>query len=593
MITRVRLSNWRAYGDVEIELEPGTTFLIGMNGVGKSSFIEAVRWVFDRSAKANTEFIRKGERVAYVEVTLQLAGWTARLKRSLSLGTGKNPVKTPKVEAGAWIDDHEVAETQLFDRLEAEWGAEIGFVARTAFLNAEFTGPPSDNELRAHLCRAYDLNIVEDNVRALDAAIKTATADADAEYRAADTLNSQTQELKQELDAQQALLRASDARSHDLERALQIAASTLSEAKRIQGAVADQRRWDLGREQLAASSSQLIGLAPADADLRAMLRSALIVASQQRDEARELSAQLRGRVSALEAALAALVAAEGDCPVCRRPLDDDSRAHAHQAQEADMTIVVHELNNLDTEAPSAIAERLQGLLDAAQRLGDRPVVAAAELSDVASAERALGEVQNQRDSLLGERGATNERIERAQSRLAELKRQTDAAATAPAAYRRVAALSASRDALKHTITAVLNAQLGPIGAEISARWDALFPDRAGLSVDPDGNLSRPMAGSDLGYPSFSAGEKTVARLLLRLATVISTTRVPFCWIDEPLEHLDDKSRLVVARTLAQLGKQQVLGQILVTTYEQSIAAMVGHGSDRPRIEYLGTAQVAS
>jgi DNA repair exonuclease SbcCD ATPase subunit len=592
MITRVRLSNWRAYGDVEIELEPGTTFLIGMNGVGKSSFIEAVRWVFDRSEKADVEFIRKGERVAYVDVTIQLAGWTARLKRSLSLGNGTNPLRTPKVEAGAWIDGREVGEAELFDRLEAEWGADLGFVARTAFLNAEFTGPTSDNELRAHLCRAYDLNIIEDNVRAFDVAIKAAAAEADKEYRAGENLDRQTLELGQELDVQQALLRDSDVGAQDLERALQAAASALSEAQRIQGALEDQGRWDLGREKLAESSSQLIGQPPAGADLRVLLRSALAAASLQRDEARELNARLRGRLSTLEAALAALDAAQGDCPVCRRPLDDDSRAHAHRVQEADLTQVVHDLDNLDITARSEIVDRIQSLLNAAERLGDRPSVAASEVPDVASAERALGEVQNQRDSLLGERGATKARIESAQSRLAELKRQTEAAATAPAAYRRVAALSASRDALKNTITAVLNAQLGPIGAEISARWDALFPDRAGLIVDPDGNLSRPMAGSDLGYRSFSAGEKTVARLLLRLATLISTTRVPFCWIDEPLEHLDPKSRLVVARTLAQLGRQQVLGQILVTTYEQSIATMVGQGSDGPRVEYLGTAQVA-
>jgi hypothetical protein len=73
--------------------------------------------------------------------------------------------------------------------------------------------------------------------------------------------------------------------------------------------------------------------------------------------------------------------------------------------------------------------------------------------------------------------------------------------------------------------------------------------------------------------------------------LITTTNVPFCWIDEPLEHLDEKSRLVIARTLAQLGRAHVLDQVFVTTYEQSIVDVVGHSSDEPRIEYLGTSQV--
>lgn len=140
---------------------------------------------------------------------------------------------------------------------------------------------------------------------------------------------------------------------------------------------------------------------------------------------------------------------------------------------------------------------------------------------------------------------------------------------------------------------VLDAQLGPIEMEVGRRWDAVFPDRPGLHVDADGNIKRYLNGYELAYRSFSGGEKTVARLLFRLATLIATTRAPFCWIDEPLEHLDEKSRLVVARTLALFGREQVLNQILVTTYQQEIAVMLEQDKrDDVRLEYLGTSQVA-
>lgn len=90
MITLVRLSNWRAYRDVELQMEPGTTFLVAMNGVGKSSLLEAVQWALTRTTKQDPERIRKGERTAEVEVHLLVGSTPVRINRHLSLGTGKN-----------------------------------------------------------------------------------------------------------------------------------------------------------------------------------------------------------------------------------------------------------------------------------------------------------------------------------------------------------------------------------------------------------------------------------------------------------------------------------------------------------------------
>jgi len=39
MIRRLVLTNWRAYEHVTLDLEPGVTFIIARNGIGKSSLI--------------------------------------------------------------------------------------------------------------------------------------------------------------------------------------------------------------------------------------------------------------------------------------------------------------------------------------------------------------------------------------------------------------------------------------------------------------------------------------------------------------------------------------------------------------------------
>src|SRR5258708_29032799 len=44
MIRRLALTNWRAYEQVTLDLEPGTTFIVARNGIGKSSLIEGAAW---------------------------------------------------------------------------------------------------------------------------------------------------------------------------------------------------------------------------------------------------------------------------------------------------------------------------------------------------------------------------------------------------------------------------------------------------------------------------------------------------------------------------------------------------------------------
>ena len=44
MIRSIRLTNWRAYTSLDLDLQRPVTFFVAPNGVGKSSLVEAVRW---------------------------------------------------------------------------------------------------------------------------------------------------------------------------------------------------------------------------------------------------------------------------------------------------------------------------------------------------------------------------------------------------------------------------------------------------------------------------------------------------------------------------------------------------------------------
>src|SRR5260370_42304605 len=83
-----------------------------------------------------------------------------------------------------------------------------------------------------------------------------------------------------------------------------------------------------------------------------------------------------------------------------------------------------------------------------------------------------------------------------------------------------------------------------------------------MKISGDGALSRGVNGETLPLRSFSTGEKMAARLLLHLLALDAATQAGFCWIDEPLEHLDPDTRRQVASLLAVMPSTSRAGDVL-------------------------------
>jgi DNA repair exonuclease SbcCD ATPase subunit len=50
MITYLKMINWRAYDEKEFYFKKGITFLMGANGSGKTSILEAISYAFTGEA---------------------------------------------------------------------------------------------------------------------------------------------------------------------------------------------------------------------------------------------------------------------------------------------------------------------------------------------------------------------------------------------------------------------------------------------------------------------------------------------------------------------------------------------------------------
>jgi DNA repair exonuclease SbcCD ATPase subunit len=117
----------------------------------------------------------------------------------------------------------------------------------------------------------------------------------------------------------------------------------------------------------------------------------------------------------------------------------------------------------------------------------------------------------------------------------------------------------------------------------------LFADRGTIDMNSQGELSRLVNNEVLEFGSFSTGEKMGAQLLLRLLVLDTATRARFCWVDEPLEHLDPDTRRQVAMRLALTPAISNATQMLITTYEEQLVRRIAeYLPGRVRVLYVRT-----
>ena len=583
MITHIAIENWRAYRHLDLDIDPGTTFLVAPNGVGKSSLLEAVRWALGAGhVPERPSMIRQGHAAAHVTVTLALPAGELAVTRSLKAARTKVTASTTATLNGRALDEAEGVRL-----LEEAWSANARFVSRTAFLTEDLRRDAEDPNLRTHLCRAYSLDDLQRAIAEIEPVLAQLSKSLKASRAELSGTREQLEAAAAELEALAAGVVAAREQVAAARNAHAEARASLDRARASAALQAAAQAWRARHEGLVALALPLLDPLPPDT----LLADALLAMEDRLttlvDSTRAQQADLRARLAAAEASLSNLHDAGAACPTCLRALDDDSRDRAEDVHRATVAAVRQDLARLDDTTAAAALDTVRGLVRQAATLGPAPAAPEAVDLDAAVAAEALAQAALEA-AVAGQREAEM-KAAAALARLEAIRTDLEAADALTERYRAEALLEAGKAALHQTVTTVLGRQLEPLAAEVNRRWEAVFPDRPNLHLTPDGELSRDIDGAPLEFAAFSAGEQTVAKLMMRLTTLLATTTVPFCWIDEPLEHLDPVSRQLVGSTLAHLSAPGGLEQIFVTTYEEPLARRLADlQPGRVRVQYLRT-----
>ena len=580
MIERLQLRRWRAFDSLDLSFEPGTTFVVAPNGVGKTSLLLGMAWaIFGDQAKVNArDHIRAGSTSAEAEVTMLVNGDRLAIRRTVA-------------ERGRPSADHElngerITERALQSLLRDAFGAQPAVAAQLSIMiGGGHVASERALDLEDHLYDAF-------GITALRAAAEQSAVMARAAARQREGVRSVAKQGVADKAAKEAELEQLDvviAERHEQRSRVKAA---LDEAYAARDLAAEWSRYDAEitrYEQALADVTQTaraLGLEGDADELITAVDAALADGRAELEDVSEHITDARARARSAQNALALLQTDNPSCPTCLRPFHGGELAEAVRAQQADADAAVQE--EASWRATAATIEgrvaRLDQLRKALTLVSPMPVAPSSGRSDDDAGvmvDEALAALQ-EHDTQTGRLEHEREQIKLALADDEELRRVDEAQRRA---YRQEAITSAIAAALADTAEQLTRGYIEPLSQQIRWRWKLLFGEE-GLQLKPDGTIVRVVGDRELPWDSLSGGERIWARLVTHLLVLTTSTRLPFAWFDEPLEHLDPRTRRAVAAALATATRAGGPRQLVVTTYEHAIARQLAADVPEASIRYV-------
>ena len=583
MIHQLRLRNWKSYEDLDLRLDPGTTFVVAPNGVGKTSLVYGLSWgVFGQHSGLDPRTcIRAGAESAEVQVEFELPDG-----RHFSVSRAVKQRGAPT--ATYQMNGARLSESSALTEMEQSLGTELSVAARLSMmLGGGHIAASNTLSLESHLHHAF-------GVAHLLSAAETAQSVAREAEKARTAFRSTTKQrmenrtaLESEIAALEVQITHLRQRGSELERVRDAAAAQRSLVEHHLALAGQLEQYEQQHTLLMATTQELLGRtgrSDSKESIKSELSAELETSERTIAELTEGAVRARSIITAAEQAVRLLDGDKADsptCPTCMRPLPYEERTSA---------ISVHRTQQTDAQAETRRFEEARGARQTYAQAVSRLLAQLEALQppsflagDINVPTRAASDAIYQQAS--ADLDEHNRQLGGAQSRLESLKSQIASDDQIPLeernlrlAYRREAAAFAGAKVLREAADHVIKSRIEPMADEVRGRWKHLFTNN-GLTFRPDGSITRVRNGEELGWDTLSGGEQTWARIVTHLIVMGTTTSLPFAWFDEPLEHLDPQLRHAVAATLATATQGGSPRQLLVTTYEHGIAQQLADDTD--------------
>jgi DNA repair exonuclease SbcCD ATPase subunit len=580
VIERLELRRWRAFDHVALDFQPGTTFVVAPNGVGKTSLLLGLTWALfgDLSIVDARSCVRLGEDNAEATVILSIGEHATLTVHRTVTTAGKTNVTYTN-------DDTTIDADTARAILTEEFGAPQEVAARLAVIRGS-GNDDGELQLQEHLYDAFGVSGLRRAAAIAARSLKNAEADRKKLRSESRTALGNREQLDALADKLRGDLTDLSAQRTPLVEAL----DTALEARH---AVGTWEAHDAAVIRRGAAIDELLESAPQHGlvgrTLDELARAISVAQATNRlnaEQAERTLTEARAQALAAQTALQLLEGQDPSCPTCARPFQGDELPAAIAAQRDSLRLAEARLEATHAELTKIAAsdQQLRDLtsgIDALNRPIPEPAVAR-PAGDPEAAVAAAQEVLRKHDELAGSITAERNAIV---SQLASDDELQAAFAAERLAWRREALARAAVTTLTRTAERLANDHIGPLSEQVRWQWKALFGED-GLQLRPDGTIVRVAGDRELPWKQLSSGEQLWARLVASLLVLRSSTTLPFAWLDEPLEHLDPRARRIVASELASTTRTGRPAQMIVTTYEHTLARQLAEDLPSTQVRYI-------
>jgi DNA repair exonuclease SbcCD ATPase subunit len=591
MIQTVRAENWKVYKRLELELWPGTTFVVAKNGIGKTSLIQAVAWGLFGETHTSIDHqvaIRRGEEETTVSLGfLTHEGDLAEITRTARIGK-----KTSDVSV-TMSGEKKRGQSAIDEFLLGQCNAEAAFLARMSVLGeGSVVGQPDVSlvfNLESHLLDFLGLTNLAAAARVagqLESAYHRQLSSARSARRQEATERARIEERREQL-------------VNELDKLQKQRTELSALVERARGQLARSQEWHEWEESEKQRESDLVAIlqelseslqieVEGIVDIDPALKQEQARLLERLELARQGEADATGRERLVRELLARLKD-KTVCPICRRPIGEEEARHAEEAHE-------EELADLRRRGSDAVEERrglekrlarIDALSERLFKVPSRPKPSeptpSMTLDEVKSQ---LADFERQFEAILERIGESRNEKMRQDQLLARDDEAIKTAKVLEQGYRREALAGLAKSTFEQLTRQFTEQEIQPLASELAERWKLLWQGRPSLRLLPTGGIVGIHDGFEIPYSELSGGEKSVALLLVRLLTLALTTQADFVWLDEPLEHLDPRNRRVTAALLVRATQGGPFHQILVTTYEESVARRLADQAENARLQYV-------
>ncbi len=602
MIGAIEMINWRAFDRRQIRLEPGINFLMGANGSGKTSILEAVCYGLTGesvlfNSKTRPRLLRNPDANATVNLDFELDGKAYRVSRSQGPRAAGEAELKRLLDGKTLANSHSGATKYIGKML----GVSDDFLRRIIYMAEgdvySFINNPPGDALETQIRQVLGLTQMDAFSTAVGKAEKQLKQRLDALKELVEDLA--RLEIRTEADLQDRLRSGEMVRDLLLRQIEENKARAIHIQNQSDEAVRVQDMLAVVEGQMAASPEDWQGFrTTALIEYVGALESEVEQGERAGQEAAAQVARLEGEQQAYAKILAVLAPYQDrdetlPCPVCQKPMSAGERHTVLDHLRADMQAAEEQAAAMrrENQAAESVRRAAKARLDLLRQL--RALIGYGRVAGVdldcsydqidAALIESL-ETHKQLGTLDSERAEIQQRMNQLQSqqasyiavkrRLQELgfARPEDVSAAQVSLEVRLLSLRSASQAGEQTLIAQRNADMGFIYDQIAALWGA-FTGEADWQIALD-KKGVPTLQDDLGRQfdlyQLSGGEKTALLIMLHTIIAHNFSRLDFLMIDEPLEHLDPVNRRSLVRFLVQGYKRGMYKQAVIATFEESL-----------------------